>query len=204
MKKGIIALTLAATSLFAGEHLPLPVLDNLDDVDSITSITTTTHNGSSNFNRRLIPYIKLGPNLLNVRNLGVSPHIGAGSRSESDTDAVDISVSYSSRIVKQDDKEMEEYQIFFPKVLYQRYLSPTSPSSLFYGAGGSWGSMKNETARTRFTGLYGDLSVGYEAGRDTMIRQIIQCNLAQPLVAYAQKGGALLTPSLEMSYSLGF
>lgn len=201
MKKTAIACILATAILCAEEtHLQLPTIDETETTPKVV-ILETPKDEAHNFNRRFIPYVKLGPDLLNV---GLTPNLGLGIRSESNNDAVDLSISYSSKVLQgAEGEEKREYQIFFPKLQYQRFLNPTSPSTFFYGAGGSWGAMKSETADKEFAGLYGDFCVGYEKGRDSFIRQIVQCNLTQPLLSYYQKG-SLPTPTLEVTYSLGF
>lgn len=206
MKKYILLSVMSCASLFANSE------DNYMESQYPTDSTASKKKAvekvdtARNFNKRLIPYVKLGPDVINMdfRNAStttiVSPNIGFGIRSESYTGAVDVSVSYAASKLG---KEMIAYQMIFPKIVYHRFLSPQSANSFYYGGGASWAEIRNHIHGVKFSGLMGNLSVGYEMGRDSSIRQMIQLDLDQPLLAY-RVGESLPLPSVQASYSLGF
>lgn len=154
-----------------------------------------------NFNKRLIPYVKLGPNVINVGSpVFVSPNIGLGIRSETYEGAVDVSFSYSMAKMGRD---IIAYQAIFPKIVYHRFLCPYASNSFYYGGGASWAEIRNKAQGVKFSGLMGNVSVGYEMGRNSSIRQMIQLDVDQPLLAYRLEQ-SLPMPSVQASYSLGF
>jgi len=219
MKKYVILVILITGGLFAS---PLDLVEsrfNRKRSDLIQEQTNENVKQSANFNTRFIIYTKLGPDVINIQNPSyVAPNFGMGIRSETFKDAVDLSFSYSSTQIIGEEKTHEIglgeeevtyreqyiiFQGFFPKVLYHKFISPSSSSSLFYGGGASWGFLANTAKDINFLGLFGNLSAGYEAGRDSSIRQIIQIDLDQPLLAW-RHGSALPMPSIQASYALGF
>lgn len=197
MKKALFLSVLATAGLLADS----PETGFLSNSKRASSVPVEISNSVDHqyFNKRLIPYVKLGPEVVNVANTAqVSPYLGFGIRSESYKGAVDVSVSGSA--LKNGTKR--SYQVFFPKIVYHRFISPYSANSFYYGGGASWTKI-SKLDGYKFTGLAGNISVGYEMSRDSAIRQMVQIDLDQPLLAY-KLGAQLPLPSLQVSYSLGF
>ncbi len=194
MKLKLLSLSLfIATQL----HAVVPALDEsaLTLEDSSLSIYDT------NYSRRFIPYIKLGPEITNLGQQNtVMPGLGLGFRSESNTSAVDC--SFSGSFVETKEGETI-YHFVAPKLLYLKYLNSHSPSALFVGFGSSWSAIKNEVTKQEFNGLSGVVSVGIERNRSSRIRQILQVDVSQPLLAL-KAGTSLPLPTIETSFSLGF
>jgi len=203
------------TSLYASD--PIPTFENSSFKKAPPSIEISS--------RRFIPYIRLGPDIMNVqisssledfkKNNNISPCVGLGFRSESPSDAVDLSFSvaiHSESVLKPPLENGSEVnlsetlytlQFFYPKLLYLKYTSPTTASSPYLGGGLGWSQFFNEETDTSFNGLAGVLAFGYEMGRSSIIRQMAQLEITQPLIPSFSKGNSL-SPSLELSYCLGF
>lgn len=202
MKKTILLSLLASASLLADGSDETLIASNYPMTSSANTefVQVEKDDAVNNFNRRMIPYVKLGPNVITVaKTTFVSPNIGFGMRSESYTGAVDVSFSYSAAKAG----DIYIYEAVFPKIVYHRFLSPYSSNSFYYGGGASWAEIKNPLHGVRFSGLMGNASVGYEMGRNSSIRQLIQIDLDQPIFAY-RLGQGLPAPSVQASYSLGF
>jgi hypothetical protein len=202
-----------ATSLYAADTFP-----NFDD-PSFKKETSVAEISA----RRFIPYVRLGPNIMNIQisassSLGeiknkntLSPCIGLGFRSETQTDAVDLSFSAARHVTEkpvfEESTDLSEtlytLQFFYPKLLYLRYTSPTTSTSPYFGGGLGWSQFINQETASSFSGLTGVLAFGYELGRSSIIRQMTQLEITQPLIASFKKGSTF-TPSLELSYCLGF
>ncbi len=204
-----------ATSLYAAETIPTFSESSFKKEHSSIEISP----------RRFIPYVRLGPDIINMQvstslgeiknNNNISPCVGLGFRSESASDAVDL--SFSVAVHKTEKPVFESYgdssyelsdtlytlQFFYPKLLYLRYTNPDNPSSPYFGGGLGWSQFFNQETDSSFNGLAGVVAFGYEMGRSSIIRQMAQLEITQPLVPSFSKG-ATLTPSLQLSYCLGF
>ena len=128
------------------------------------------------------------------------PKLGLGYRMDHGASAIDISTSYGYSENK--DEASHSYYSNLPKVSYLRYVSPSSKSSIYYGAGAAVVAMRNTDA-SEFIGIVPSASVGYEMNRKAEWRSFMQLDVSQPVLAAIQKG-KFPGPLAEFSVGIGY
>lgn len=139
-------------------------------------------------------YVKLGGGAPTFgRGNEVCPAIGIGRRYEFQASAVDISMNYTG------DERLYSYSI--PRIMYLRYMDPFQDDSLYLGGGLSWGGIHG--FGTKFQGILGELSAGYEFQRRSPIRTFAELTLSQGVLNTYNKG-RFPSPVLILSAGIGY
>lgn len=148
-------------------------------------------------------YVRLGPGNSDLSK-ELLPSIAVGRRYEIQSAAIDLSTGFAF-LGKDTITKAPNYYYYLPKIQYLRYTQQTNENTLFYGTGLSFFGMKikHDNSTNAFYGIAGHLSVGYELGRNERIRQMIQFDMSQPLLA-ATRSGSFPLPTIEISAGVGF
>jgi hypothetical protein len=123
------------------------------------------------------------------------PAIGIGRRFTLDSSAVDLSINWLGN----------NHAGYFacPKIMYLQYLSPYSSSSLYYGGGLSLGCIASKGLK--FSGLQGEVAVGYEMNRHSNIRTFIELNASHGILAFDSKyKNDSFAPAVSLTFGVGF
>ncbi|MCF7806174.1 MAG: hypothetical protein K9M07_03340 [Simkaniaceae bacterium] len=128
----------------------------------------------------------------------IAPQLSFGKRVVYHESGVDFSAVAGYSLSKQ---KVISYAL--PKIMYIRYLEPVENNSTYYGIGGSWGGIHNLETHKHFHGILLNAAVGIEFNRKTRFPNMIQLDLAIPAIS-AFKEGSTPSPSLSLSYALGF
>lgn len=150
-----------------------------------------------------IDYIKLGGGLLTLgQDSTFVPIIGFGRRYECPEMGVDYSVKFGyAKGIAGNDRSVFVYTA--PKILALRYLDPCSNFSVYYGGGASWSGIVNNNKSQTFHGVFLEAALGYELQRRGSVRTFIQLDMNQAVLA-AYRKGKFPTPSLELTFGMGF
>ncbi|MCB1136965.1 MAG: hypothetical protein KDK78_11905 [Chlamydiia bacterium] len=177
----IPALSLFLSSFFASALLAGPSFDceycALNNQDYLSFQTET----------EAFTVVRLGAGALSSVDASVpmTPYVGLARRYEKGGSAVEISACWAAPEM---DRVNDSYYYAIPRIMYLLYAQPHDRSCFFYGAGLSWGKVVDAVEDRKFTGIFGDVSLGYEMQRDSSVRAIVQLDIAQPFIASKMRG----------------
>lgn len=139
-------------------------------------------------------YIKMGGGITG-RKGDISPTVTFGKRFDRGDSAIDLSINFIGN----------NRRIFYalPKILYLVYLSPEADTSLYCGAGLSFGGTTG-SSKTKFTGIQGELAVGYEFSRTKHIRTFVELNATQGIIPFNTKHKFAVNPAASLGFGIGF
>lgn len=122
------------------------------------------------------------------------PLMGFGRRSQTSDYAIDFSVAWGK---KASDTTTSYFSL--PRFNFVAFTHPKAASSFFYGGGLSWTTLRSD--HSKFTGVFGELTAGYEMNRRAHFKPVIEVSLIQPLIAETKRG---CTPGLSFITSVSF
>lgn len=187
MKKYLITSLIATTAL----------ITSYATESEETSVTVQSESHPEVANK--LGYMRIGIGARDETDLP-GPSLGFGKRYESAANAIDVSVSFAFSPY---DSKRKGYFYTAPRLMYLRYLMPSSSNSLYTGVGLSYGGIvdrKNQDDERVFHGLMGNASLGIEFNRKSIFRNFLQLDVTQPLVPlYKTKK----TPRAAMELSFG-
>lgn len=130
------------------------------------------------------------------------PGLGLGYRLTADQTAIDISASYTGEYGTIRDAANSHHYATFPKLNYLRYAKADENTSMYFGGGMAWGSVRAKNG-DQFLGLIPNVALGVEMNRLANWRSFLQFDVSQPAIA-AARSGAFPGPVAELSFGAGF
>jgi len=130
-----------------------------------------------------------------IHSNAICPGIGLGYRRLAGDGAIDISINGNGS------NHFDKNCWNFPKLSYLHYLAPSGKQSAYLGGGLAWGGV--DALKRRFTGIFANVTLGYELTHRAPFLGFAELNLSQPAVPLEHRGG-FPGPIAELSVGAGF
>lgn len=140
------------------------------------------------------------------RNNSTIPYIAIGDRIEiGDGAAIEISIAWGEHNTESGNSI--KYSSF-PKICYITSYNHTYDKSFYYGGGVSWSSVRYHASNpfepnSHFRGIFAEGVLGYELGRSSTVRTMLELNVSQPMISNS-KSGNHPGPTFILSLNFGF